>query len=80
MSQVTVDFPYAGFILECVCEYHPAEPQYLYRPAVEAEFIVEEVKLDGKCAMELIGFEYWPDAMQRAFDAAVTAKASERDE
>ena len=78
--QITVDFPYAGFILECVCEYQPAEPQTQYEPAVKAEFIVEEIKLDGKCAMELIGFDDWPEAKQDAFDAAVMAKASERDE
>jgi hypothetical protein len=78
--QITVDFLYAGFILECVCEYQPAEQQTQYEPAVKAEFVVEEINLDGKCAIELIGFEDWPIAKQYAFDAAVEAKAMERDE
>ncbi len=71
MSQITVNYNYAGFTLEIIVDACEAEPQTLEEPGCDAEFIIEEIKLDGKDAWELIGWESWTDTEQEDFGQAV---------
>jgi len=73
MSQLTIDYPYAGFTLEIIVDACEGRAQTQIDPEEPAEFIIEEIKLDGKCAKELINWEEWPEYEQINFEQSVEA-------
>jgi len=59
MSIITVNYPYANFILEIEVDCCEGHAQTHMDPEEPAEFIIEEIKLYGKDAKELIGWDDW---------------------
>ena len=68
---VIFDYPYAGFTLEIEAEISMAEPQTMTDPGCDSEFCITEIKLDGKCALDLIGFNEWDSLDVADFDRRV---------
>ena len=69
---ITVHYPYAGFILEIIVDACEGRAQTHMDPEEPAEFIIEEIKLYGKCAKELIGWDEWFGSYeQEQFTSAV---------
>ena len=73
MSQLTINYPYAGFILQIEVDASDAEPQTLEDPGCDSEFAITEITLDGNCARELIDVESWLDGRWEQFEADVEA-------
>jgi hypothetical protein len=68
---LTINYPYAGFVLEIeVDEIYP-EPQTLEEPGCDAEFCITAIELNGVDAMELIGFSEWEPWEQHDFERKV---------
>ena len=70
---LTIDYPYAGFILTIEVDASEAEPQTLEEPGCDAEFCITEIKLNGVNAEELIGFSGWTSGEQFDFEFNVEA-------
>ena len=68
---LTIDYPYAGFVLEIEVDASNAEPQTLEEPGCDAEFCITAIELNGIDAMELIGFSEWEPWEQRDFERKV---------
>ena len=68
---LTIDYPYAGFILTIEVDASEAEPQTLEEPGCDAEFCITEIKLNGVNAEELIGFSGWRSGEQLDFELKV---------
>ena len=73
MSIITVNYPYANFILEIEVDCCEGRAQTHMDPEESAEFIIEEIKLYGKDALELIGYEWWSVTKQAEFETEVEA-------
>ena len=68
---LTIDYPYAGFIMQIEVDASHAEPQTLEEPVCDAEFCITAIELNGIDAMELIGFSEWEPWGQRDFERKV---------
>ena len=68
---LTIDYPYAGFILTIEVDASEEELQTLEEPGCDAEFCITAIELDGVDAMELIGFSEWGSSSQFDFERKV---------
>jgi len=68
---LTIEYPYAGFILTIEVDASEAEPQTLEEPGCDAQFCITEIKLNGVNAEELIGFSEWCPGEQFDFELKV---------
>ena len=68
MSMITVNYPYSGFILEIIVDASDG-----------ADFIIKDIKLYGKDAKELIGWDCLEGFSEDDFTLEVEAYYLEKD-
>lgn len=76
--QVSLIYPYAGHKLYIIANASRYRPETMVDPEEPAEFVIEEMKLDGKCAFALIDWESWTERRREEFELAVEGYYIER--
>jgi hypothetical protein len=68
---LTIGYPYAGFVLEIEVDACEGREQTMIDPPEPAEFCITAIELNGTDAMELIGFSEWGSSSQFDFERKV---------